>query len=152
MFFRSCHGRDRVGPYSLCDNTWLTDWPINPLSVGQYVNNHNKGKQELGLQVLTSLYFFVPCGKFGSPYLGKAQQPQDQHYPFLSVCGGFSFVWTMVWLPVFEIFNTCTDVDACDFTQGLCGHRKRVCTKVDTGEKIPCCTWLPYNFIHCVDC
>ena len=92
MFFRSCHGRDRVGPYSLCDNTWLTDWPINPLSVGQYVNNHNKGKQDLGLQVLTSLYFFVSCGKFGSPYLGNAQQPQDQHYPFLSVCVTSSFV------------------------------------------------------------
>ena len=28
-------------------------------------------------------YSFVPCGKFGSPYLGnKAQQPQKQRYPF----------------------------------------------------------------------
>ena len=25
-------------------------------------------------------YFFVPCGKFGSPYLGKAQQPQEQRH------------------------------------------------------------------------
>ena len=29
---------------------------------------------------------FVPCGRFGWPYLGKAQQPQKQRYPFLSVC------------------------------------------------------------------
>ena len=31
-------------------------------------------------------YCFVPCGKFGSPYLGKAQSAQEQRYPFLSVC------------------------------------------------------------------
>ena len=28
----------------------------------------------------------------------------------------------------FEIFNVRTDVDACDCTRGLYGHRKRVCT------------------------
>ena len=38
-------------------------------------------------------------------------------------------VQTMAWLPVFETFNVCTDVDACDCTQGLYGHRKRVCTE-----------------------
>ena len=27
-------------------------------------------------------YSFVQCGKFGSPYLGKAQQPQEQQYPY----------------------------------------------------------------------
>ncbi|KAK7099803.1 SET domain-containing protein 9-like [Littorina saxatilis] len=42
FLYRSCHGRDRVGPYIVCDDTWLTDWPLNPLAVGQYVNNHNK--------------------------------------------------------------------------------------------------------------
>ena len=45
------------------------------------------------------------AGKFGSPYLGEAQQPQEQRYPFLSVCAVFSCLQTMVWLPVFEIFN-----------------------------------------------
>ena len=34
----------------------------------------------------------------------------------------------MVWLPLFGIFNVRTHVDACDCTQGLYGHRKRVCT------------------------
>ena len=33
-------------------------------------------------------------------YLGKAQQSQDQHYPFLSVCAVFLCVQTMVGLPV----------------------------------------------------
>ena len=73
-------------------------------------------------------YFFVPCGKFGSPYLDKAQQPQEQRYPFLSVCAVFSFVQTVVWLQMFRNFNMHTDVDACDCTRGLYGHRKRVCT------------------------
>ena len=43
--------------------------------------------------------------------LGKAQQPQEQRYPFLSLC--------VVWLPVFGIFNAHSEFDACDFTRGL---------------------------------
>ncbi|KAL5016575.1 hypothetical protein ScPMuIL_006164 [Solemya velum] len=39
--FRSCSGRDRVGPYPVCDNSWLTPYPLNPLAVGQYVNNRS---------------------------------------------------------------------------------------------------------------
>ena len=61
----------------------------------------------------------------------RLQQPQEQRYPFLAVCVVFSFVQTVVWLPVFGNFNVCTDVDACDCTQGLYGHRKRVCTESD---------------------
>ena len=30
----------------------------------------------------------------------KAQLPQEQRYPFLSVCAVFSCVQTMVWLPL----------------------------------------------------
>ena len=26
-----------------CDVTWLTDFPSNPLAVGQIVNNHTRG-------------------------------------------------------------------------------------------------------------
>lgn len=39
MVFRSCSGRDRMGPYLTSDTSWLTDSPQNPLAVGQYVNN-----------------------------------------------------------------------------------------------------------------
>ena len=49
--------------------------------------------------------------------------------PFLSACAVFVGVQTMVWLTVFGTFNMRTDVHACDFTQGLYGHRKRVCTE-----------------------
>jgi len=52
--------------------------------------------------------------------------------PCLSMCVFFSLhfppLQTVVWLPVFGIFNVRSDVDACDCTRGLYGHRKRVCT------------------------
>ena len=63
-------------------------------------------------------YFFELRGKFGSSYLGKAQQPQEQRCLFLSACVVFSCVQTMVWLPVFGIFNLRTGVDECSCTQG----------------------------------
>ena len=81
--------------------------------------------------------FFLLCGKFGSPYMGKAQQLQEQRYPFLSVCAVFPCVQTMIWLPVFGFFNVRTDGDACDCTRGLYGHRKRVCTESWLWEKNP---------------
>lgn len=39
MVFRSCSGRDRIGPFMMSDVSWLSDSPLNPLAVGQYVNN-----------------------------------------------------------------------------------------------------------------
>ena len=65
-------------------------------------------------------------------YLGKAQQPQEQRYPFLSVCVVFSCVQTMVWLPGFGIFNKHTD--------GCTDIVRESALKVDSGRKIPCCT------------
>ncbi|XP_037537550.1 SET domain-containing protein 9 [Nematolebias whitei] len=44
MIFRSCSGRDRIGPFVTSDTTWLTDSPQNPLAVGQYVNNCSNEK------------------------------------------------------------------------------------------------------------
>ncbi|KAJ7986791.1 hypothetical protein DPEC_G00332040 [Dallia pectoralis] len=44
MIYRSCSGRDRIGPFGLCDATWLTANPKNPLAVGQYVNNCSKDR------------------------------------------------------------------------------------------------------------
>lgn len=39
MVYKSCSGRDRIGPFMMSDTSWLTDSPKNPLAVGQYVNN-----------------------------------------------------------------------------------------------------------------
>ena len=52
-------------------------------------------------------------------------------------CVQYFCVQTMVWLPMFGIFNTRTDVPACNCTQGLYGHRKRVCTESWLWQKNP---------------
>lgn len=50
---RSCSGRDRLGPFPLSDCSWLTSDPVNPLAVGQYVNNCSNG-QSVWLQFVPS--------------------------------------------------------------------------------------------------
>lgn len=44
MVFKSCSGRDRLGPFVTSDTSWLTTNPLNPLAVGQYVNNCSDDK------------------------------------------------------------------------------------------------------------
>lgn len=44
MVFKSCSGRDRLGPFLTSDTSWLTTTPLNPLAVGQYVNNCSNEK------------------------------------------------------------------------------------------------------------
>ncbi|XP_071764117.1 SET domain-containing protein 9 [Centroberyx gerrardi] len=39
IVYKSCSGRDRLGPFMLSDTSWLTTDPHNQLAVGQYVNN-----------------------------------------------------------------------------------------------------------------
>ncbi|XP_062899023.1 SET domain-containing protein 9 isoform X2 [Mobula hypostoma] len=45
VIYRSCSGRDRLGPCKTSDVTWLTETPVNPLGVGQYVNNCSNEKE-----------------------------------------------------------------------------------------------------------
>ncbi|KAK3791571.1 hypothetical protein RRG08_002927 [Elysia crispata] len=40
--YKSCMRRDSLWPLPACDESWLTDLPVCPLNVGQYVNNQNK--------------------------------------------------------------------------------------------------------------
>ena len=63
-------------------------------------------------------YFIIPCRKFGSPYSGKAQQLQEQCYPFLSMCAVF-FACPNNGVGLFNIHS---DADACECTWGLYGH------------------------------
>jgi len=42
IIYRSNARRDQLGPYPLCDTTWLGNELQNPLAVGQYVNNSPK--------------------------------------------------------------------------------------------------------------
>ena len=52
----------------------------------------------------------------------------EQCYPFQLVCAGPSCVQTLIWLPMFGIFNVHTDVDACDYMQGRYKHRQKKLT------------------------
>ena len=80
--------------------------------------------------------FIVSCGKFGPPYLVKAQQPQEQRYPFLSVCAVVWCVQAMVWLPASWIFNVPQTLMR-TVAHSLYGQRKSLHWKL----KIPCHTW-----------
>ncbi|KAG8222104.1 hypothetical protein J437_LFUL000868 [Ladona fulva] len=42
IIYKSCVGRDSVGGLATSDLSWLTRHNINPLNVGQYVNNQSK--------------------------------------------------------------------------------------------------------------
>ncbi|XP_060589259.1 SET domain-containing protein 9-like [Ruditapes philippinarum] len=41
MMYNSCSKRDSVYGKLMCDTRWLTETPVNPLAVGQYVNNQS---------------------------------------------------------------------------------------------------------------
>ena len=87
------------------------------------------------------LYFFYPfAGVLGCLTWVRLQQPQEQCYLFLTVRAVFSCLQTKVRLPMLEIFNVHTDVNACDSTWGLYGYCKRICAECWLREKIPCCT------------
>ena len=54
-------------------------------------------------------YFFVTCGEFRSPYLGKASAAARTVQPIpTTVCS--LFIPTIIWLPMFGIFNEHTNV------------------------------------------
>ena len=66
--FRSCAGREHMGAFPACDVSWLTNTKLNPLAVGQIVNNHtskdgaNVAYQELDLDgnFPTHLLQYIP--------------------------------------------------------------------------------------------
>ncbi|XP_077993808.1 SET domain-containing protein 9-like [Glandiceps talaboti] len=42
VMYRSCSKRERSGPYMTSDTSWLTPNLLNPMALGQYVNNQSK--------------------------------------------------------------------------------------------------------------
>ena len=85
-------------------------------------------------------YFIVPYRKFGFFYPGKAQELQEQCYPFLLVCAVFPCVQTMVWLPVFGIFNVAQMLMHVIAHRGCMDTIRESALETDSGRKIPCCT------------
>jgi len=74
IIYKSCCSRDQVGLIRTGDTSWLTPWPVNPLNVGQYVNNGsnkhaNVCYQEVDIdlnQFPLSLRKFVPNVNYAS--------------------------------------------------------------------------------------
>ena len=112
-------------PWSLCQKCW---WQVTPKQV--YITDPTKLEWADFFFFLVVSTSFIPCGKCGSSYLGKATAAAREALPILDgVCVVFSCVQTKVRLPVLGIFNVRLDVNACDCTQGLCMHHKRVCNE-----------------------
>ena len=95
------------------------------------------------ISVRAMLYFFhflystVPCWKFGSPYLGKAQQPQELRYPFLSVCVVLPCVRQWCGWQCLR-FLTCTQTLMHAIAHGGCTDTVRESAlKFGSGRKIP---------------
>ncbi|KAF4528843.1 hypothetical protein B566_EDAN014562 [Ephemera danica] len=72
IIYKSVAGRDRMGSTEVADLTWLGQFPINPWSIGQYVNNStrelpcNVAYQECELQgdFPSSLLSLLPCALY----------------------------------------------------------------------------------------
>ena len=97
-----------------------------------------QGGFSLGLINFFSLsfhHFINPLRNSGHFTWASLQQPQEQRYPFLTVRAVFLCIQTKVWLPLRGMFNVRTDVKACNWTWGLCGHCKWVCTESWLWEK-----------------
>jgi len=77
--FRSCAARDVIGTYRFCDTSWMTSQNLNPLAIGQYVNNANKEYpanviyQELDITLSFPVHLlqFIPNINFNAPLLTR---------------------------------------------------------------------------------
>ena len=86
---------------------------------------------------------FIPCRNLGRLTWVRLQQLQEQlalPIPNTTVCAVFTFVQSKVWLPMFGIFNVCTDVNASVCTYGRMDTVRESALKVDSGRKVPCHT------------
>ena len=77
----------------------------------------------------------TPIGKHTHQHQCTHEKSQTVAAIFI-VCSWKYCAQTMVWLPLFEIFHVCTDVDACE-----CAHTVRAwALEADSGRKNPCLT------------
>ena len=113
---RGWMNNSKYNGFPVHDRQWLWCTNITESVKRAKMQERTKGQKRV-VVFCTSLKF-----RWVTPYLDTAQQPQEQQHPFLPVCVVFLCVHTIVWLPVFAIFNVRTDVDACHCTQGLYGH------------------------------
>ena len=106
----------------------------NEDTVNFHTNLHMDTNMSKSSQCLVFLGAFFSTlfsfwGKFGLPYLVKAQQLQKQCYPLLRVCVVFSLCLNNgTAASVGRFFGSVRRCYACNCTRGLYRHLKRVCT------------------------
>ena len=116
--------------------------PLNTCLPNPMKNYRPVSNLSVGLFVFSTSY--VPSGKIGSTYLGKAiasaraalSMPNSAYVVFTSPQS--SRVHIKVWLPVLGTFNVCADVNPCVCTQGCTDTVRESALKVGFGRKIPC--------------
>ncbi|CAM1154281.1 SETD9 (predicted) [Pycnogonum litorale] len=89
--YRSCSYRDRIGAYMTSDLSWLTSNRINPLAIGQYVNNQCPGfpsnvtYQELDIPNTFPVHLrcFIPNVKYQS--LTNEFHPNEQVFSMVNL-------------------------------------------------------------------
>ena len=82
-------------------------------------------------------YFIIPCGKFGSPYLGKVEQPQEQRHPFLALSMCTIFVSKLWYIYSCQCWGRASSL--------ICFWHLRTLSKNRTNEQMGSCAQ-----VHCV--
>jgi|ERR1712076_522 len=85
--FRSSAARDVIGSHNCCDTSWLTNQRLNPLSIGQYINNANYEfhanviYQELDIPLSFPLQLLqcIPNINFSAPLLTRINDADDDN-------------------------------------------------------------------------
>ena len=96
-------------------------------------------------------YFFVPCGKWGSPYLGKTTAAARAALPHAYQCVQY-FPVSKQWYACQCLGSlTCAQMLMHALARGGCTDTVRVCTGADSGRKIPCHTGVS-NPCQCHAC
>ena len=102
----------------------------------------------IGILLYIYIYSFFHlslAGNVGHLTWLRRQQPQEQHYPFLSVCAEFLCIQTIIWMPVLQILNMHANADAGDCTQTV----QTPYESLHQNLKIPCYTGESNSHQYC---
>ena len=135
---QSGHKRSATRPYYLASVTWVRQSGHKRSATRPYYLASVTWVRQSGHKRSATRPYYLASVTWvrQSGHKSSATHP----YYWASVCAVFACVQIILWLPVFRVFNACTDVDACTFVQGLYGHHTKVHWKFDW-EKNPLPHW-----------
>ena len=110
-FFPALQGpKTKMSSSEPTSSIFLTD---KPKQIKDKVRGGGMGACEANSWQFWSVLHWSLAGNLGCLTWVRLQQPQEQCCPFLPMCAVVLFIQTVVWLPLFGIFNACTDADTC---------------------------------------